>query len=56
MISYSYEAKHPTVYGWGKITIETDNVELYTLIEDMIKAAVDATSWRNRVEKVEDAI
>ena len=37
---------------WGKIEFSSPSKELFGLVESMVHAATDATSWRNRVEEV----
>ena len=37
---------------WGKIEFSSPSKELFDLIETMVHAAIDATTWRNRVEEV----
>lgn len=52
MVCYGLSAKAPKKNGQhGKIEFDTDSIELYTQVLNIIETCVDATAWRNRVER-----
>lgn len=52
MINYSVSTEHSLYNNGGKIEFWTDSDELYENVARYINTCVDASSWRNRVEKV----
>lgn len=54
MIHYAFTRKIPDRGQWGVIKFETDDEDLYKLVETLIKTCVDATTWRNRIEEIAD--
>jgi len=56
-IEYGLTAKPPkTEKDWGTITFNTSSKEMYEEVLAYIQTVVDATSWRNRVQRIEKVI
>ena len=49
---YQFSSKKPERSVWGKLEFSTNSEELYSFVENMVRAAVDATNHRNRVERI----
>lgn len=48
---YTFTSKAPEDGKHGEITFNTNNDELFDLVNDFILVCLDATKYRNRVEE-----
>lgn len=57
VIEYGLRATPPKAEkDWGTITFNTSSKEMYEEVLAYIQTVVDATSWRNRVQRIEKVI